>query len=250
MGLRGARTRVGPGLRLTVILLKPVLLAIMKRDWRGVEHLHDDEGGIVIAANHMSWLDPLVISHVLVDNARPPRFLAKEAVFSVPFVGWVLRDAGQIPVYRESADAAKSVSAAVAAAKAGECVIVYPEGTLTRDPDLWPMSAKTGAVRIALESGRPLIPLAHWGVQDVMRPYKKELRILPRKQVHVMIGAPVDLADFAGMDLTPDVLRAATDRLMDAITELVSQMRGERPPDQRFVWRGRKTEQSTEGGAS
>lgn len=250
MGLRGARTRVGPGLWFTVIVLKPLLLAIMKRDWRGTENLHDDEGGIVVAANHMSWLDPIVISHLLVDHARPPRFLAKEAVFSVPFVGWVLRDAGQIPVYRESADAAKSVSAAVAAAKAGECVIVYPEGTLTRDPNLWPMSAKTGAVRIALESGRPLIPLAHWGVQDIMRPYKKELRIFPRRTVHVTVGTPIDLSDFEGRELTPDVLRAATDRLMDAITALVAQMRGEVAPKERFVWRGRKAQQALEGDAS
>ena len=237
MGLRKTKLRVGPALRLTIILVKPFLLLVTKRDWRGVENLHLDDGGIVLAANHMSWLDPLLISHVLVNNGRPPRFLAKEAIFRVPFIGWIVTDAGQIPVYRESSDAAKSIRDAVAAVESGECVIVYPEGTLTRDPDLWPMSAKSGAVRIALMSGRPLIPLAHWGAQHIMRPYKKELRIIPRKRIEIRIGTPIDLSDLPTGDLSPETMRIGTERLMAAITALLAEIRQEQPPATRFIWK-------------
>lgn len=155
----------------------------------------------------------------------------------MPFIGWIVTDAGQIRVYRESADAAKSIRDAVTAVESGECVIVYPEGTLTRDPDLWPMSAKSGAVRIALMSGRPLIPLAHWGAQRIMRPYKKELRIIPRKRIEIRIGAPIDLSDLPAGDLSPETMRIGTERLMDAITALLAEIRGEQPPTQRFVWK-------------
>ena len=237
MGLRGTKMRVGPALRLTIFLVKPFLLLVTKREWRGVENLHLDDGGIVLAANHMSWIDPLLISHVLVNNGRPPRFLAKEAIFRVPFIGWIVTDAGQIPVYRESADAAKSIRDAVAAVESGECVIVYPEGTLTRDPDLWPMSAKSGAVRIALMSGRPLVPLAHWGAQHIMRPYKKELRIIPRKRIEIRIGTPIDLSDLPTGDLSPETMRIGTERLMDAITALLAEIRQEQPPATRFIWK-------------
>ena len=237
MGLRRTKLRVGPALRLTIILVKPFLLLVTKRDWHGEENLHLDEGGIVLAANHMSWIDPLLISHVLVNNGRPPRFLAKEAIFRVPFVGWIVTDAGQIPVYRESADAAKSIRAAVAAVESGECVIVYPEGTLTRDPDLWPMAAKSGAVRIALMSGRPLVPLAQWGAQHIMRPYKRELRIIPRKHIDIRIGAPIDLSDLPAGDLSPETMRIGTERLMDAITALLAEIREEQAPAERFVWK-------------
>jgi 1-acyl-sn-glycerol-3-phosphate acyltransferase len=162
------------------------------------------------------------------DNGRPPRFLAKDSLFRVPVVGWILRHAGQIPVVRGTRDAAAAVEAAVDAARSGECVIVYPEGTITKDPDLWPMAAKTGAARIALTAGVPVIPMAHWGAQDVMGPYRKEFKAFPRKTMHVLIGAPVDLDDLR-TDGEPDAeaLREATDRVMSAITALLRDVRKE-----------------------
>jgi 1-acyl-sn-glycerol-3-phosphate acyltransferase len=143
-------------------------------------------------------------------------------------VGWVLSRAGQIPVVRGTRDAAVAVEAAVEAAAAGECVIVYPEGTITKDPDLWPMSAKTGAARIALTAGVPVIPMAHWGAQEVMGPYRKEFKAFPRKTMHVLIGAPVQLDDLR-TDGEPDAdsLREATDRVMAAITALLREVRAD-----------------------
>lgn len=228
MGKRVTRQeRLGFAYRLAAVILRPFMMVVTRRDWRGVHNL-DVDSGMVLAANHLSWFDPIVISHVLWDNGRPPRFLAKDTLFRVPVVGWILRGAGQIPVVRGTKDAAAAVEAAVQAAAAGECVIVYPEGTITKDPDLWPMSAKTGAARIALTAGVPVIPMAHWGAQEVMGPYRKEFKVLPRKTMHVLIGPPVDLDDLR-TNGEPDVetLREATDRVMAAISALLREVRKE-----------------------
>jgi len=123
---------------------------------------------------------------------------------------------------------------AVTAVQNGECVVVYPEGTITRDPELWPMDGKTGAARIALATGAPLIPAAMWGPQDVIGPYRKEFRILPRKTMHVAFGPPVDLADLMGQPMDTNTLRIATDRLLDAITDLLAETRQTPPPAERF----------------
>ena len=208
---------------------------LTKRDWRGTEYLETDEGGIVVATNHISWFDPLVVAHVLWQHDRPPRFLAKESVFRVPLVGSVIRSAGQVPVYRETPIAVEALRDAIAAVERGECVVIYPEGTLTRDLALWPMRGKTGAARVALATGCPLIPMAHWGAQEVLAPYGKRLRLLPRKTMQVRIGPPVDLSDLAGRPLDADTLRVATDRVIDAITALLAEIRDEEPPEERTV---------------
>ena len=229
---------VGFWMRLAVVILWPFMMIFTKRRWEGMENLvPDEEGGIVLAPNHISWFDPIVISHVCWDNDRPPRFLAKEAVFRIPIAGRIIAGAQQIPVYRESREAVTAVRAAIDAVERGECVIVYPEGTITRDPGLWPMSGKTGAARIALATGRPVIPLAHWGAQRIMGPYKKEFRILPRKTMIAVAGPPVDLSDLLGKPMEPDVLREATERIMDAIAALLAGIRQEPAPAQRYVWR-------------
>lgn len=221
--------RLGWGYRLAVLLLKPLLVIFMKREWRGTEVLNRDSGGIIVAPNHLSWLDPLVISHALWDNDRPPRFLAKAPLFDVPFVGAVIRSAGQVPVYRQTAEAVSAIRDALVALDRGECVVIYPEGTMTRDPEMWPMRGKTGAARMALASGRPLIPAAQWGPQAIMRPYRYELRLFPRKTMHVRFGEPIDLDDLCDRPLDGTTLRIATDRLTAATTALLAQIRGVEP---------------------
>jgi 1-acyl-sn-glycerol-3-phosphate acyltransferase len=204
------------------------MMLLTRRDWRGVEHLPD--GGAVVVVNHVSHFDPLVFAHFLYDAGRLPRFLAKDAVFRVFFVGHVLRGARQIPVFRESGEAAKAYSAAVDAVRKGELVAIYPEATITRDPDLWPMLGKTGAARVALETGAPVIPVAQWGPQDVLAPYAKRPRFFPRRTMHVWAGPPVDLSDVAGRPVDAALLREVSERIMSAITDLLEQIRGEKAP--------------------
>lgn len=226
-GARG-KTRLGFAFWCAAIILRPIMMAFTRRDWSGTGNLHVDSG-IVVAANHLSWFDPIVISHVTWDSGRPPRFLAKDSLFGVPVVGAIMRSTEQIPVLRGTRDASAAAEAAVLAAKNGECVIVYPEGTITKDPDLWPKAAKTGAARIALTARVPLVPMAHWGAQRVMRPYRKELKLLPRKKMHVIVGPPVPLDDLYDAPLDAETLRVATERLMSAINELLQQIRKEHP---------------------
>lgn len=237
---------IGPWYTLCIVLLRPLLMILTKRDWRGRERLGRHGEGIVVAVNHTSWFDPLAAAHFMVDAGRPPRFLGKVAVFQVPIVGRILYGAGQIPVYRESREAVGAFRAAVAAVSEGECVVVYPEATITRDPDLWPMTGKTGAARISLATGAPVVPLAVWGPHEVIGPYRKELRLLPRKTMHVHAGAPVDLDDLRGRAIDSETLREATSRIMAAVTALVAEIRGEPAPttlmDRRTIDRERGTE--------
>ncbi len=241
--------RLGFWFRLAVCLLRPGMLLLTKRDWRGAEHLRPEvlpdgtQEGIVVCPNHISWFDPLESAHFLYDNGRPPRYLGKESVFRVPLVGRIITGAGQIPVYRETADAASSVRAAVAAVRAGECVVVYPEGTISRDPGLWPMTGKTGAARIALTTGAPVVPVAQWGAQEVIGPYRSEFKILPRKVMRVSAGPPVDLDDLRGRALDSATLREATERIVAAITALLEGIRGEQAPAERFDLRAHRAAQ-------
>lgn len=183
-----------------------------------------------MATNHISWFDPLAAAHPLWAHDRPPRFLGKESVFRVPIFGWIITNAGQIRVYRESNEAAFALRDAVVAARFGECVVIYPEGTITRDPYLWPMQGKTGAVRIALESGCPLFPMVQWGAHEVMAPYKKHFRLLPRKTMNVRLGQPIDLSRYRKQKWTPQLLREATDLLMCTLAHMEGEIRGEAPP--------------------
>ena len=228
-----ARRRIGFWYRLAVVLLRRPLLVLTKRDWRGTEHL-PQQGGYVACVNHVSHFDPLAFAHFLYDNGHLPRFLGKAAIFRVPVVGTIIRGAGQIPVYRESADATKAYTAAVDAVRRGECVAIYPEATITRDPGLWPMTGKTGAARVALVTGAPVIPVAQWGPQEVLPPYTKRLRLLPRKTMHLVAGPPVDLAEFSGRPMDAETLRLVTEKIMIAITVLLEEIRGEPAPAVRF----------------
>ena len=234
--VRRARAASGPPgfwYRLAVVILRPMLMTLTKRDWRGWEHV-PETGGAVVVTNHVSHVDPLAFAHFLYDSGRLPRFLGKAALFEVPFVRNVLKGAKQIPVYRETGTAALAYSAAVEAVRRGELVAIYPEATLTRDPDLWPMVGKTGAARVALQTGAPVIPVAQWGAQNLLPPYAKRPHLFPRKTMHVYAGPPVDLDDLRGRPIDGDLLKEASERIMAAITSILEEMRGEKAPATRF----------------
>ncbi len=224
---------MGPWMRMAVILIKPVLLLCTRRDWRGQEHV-PPTGGIIIAANHISHADPLTLCDYLLHGVRRiPRFMAKDALFKGNgIVGRTMRGAGQIPVYRSTADASLALRDAVAALDRGECVVIYPEGTVSRDPGKWPMQAKTGIARLALLSGAPVIPVAQWGPQAILDSYRTPgFHPLPPKRVSVVAGPPVDLSAYRDRQLSADVLRGATAAVMRALTELVEDLRGEKAPE-------------------
>ncbi|MFE3642103.1 lysophospholipid acyltransferase family protein [Streptomyces sp. NPDC059169] len=239
-----SRRRIGFWYRLAAVIAKPPLVVLFKRDWRGMEHI-PAEGGFITAVNHNSYLDPLSYAHYQYNTGRVPRFLAKAALFKGSFVGTILRGTGQIPVFRETTNALDAFRAAVDAIERGECVAFYPEGTLTRDPELWPMAGKTGAARVALLTKAPVVPVAQWGANLAMPPYAKEnkLRLFPRKTLIVQAGPPVDLSRFHGLEPTPEVLREATEAIMAAITGLLEEVRGEKAPTEPYDHRLARAEQ-------
>jgi 1-acyl-sn-glycerol-3-phosphate acyltransferase len=246
-----------PSYRFAVRVVRPVLWALTRHDWRGAEHLPAE--GFVAAINHLSYIDPFTLAHFLVDHGIPPRYLAKEALFELPLAGRIVRGAGQIPVRRGAADAATALQAAVDAVRAGECVAVYPDGTLTRDPGLWPMTGKTGAARIALTTGVPVIPIAQWGPQELLEPYGKRPHLLRRPTVHVWAGPPVDLSPWQDKPLDAVTLTQATAAIVAAVTGLLEQIRGEKAPAERWDprrhhqpltgdWHRRDRQRAADGG--
>ncbi|MDR2997846.1 MAG: 1-acyl-sn-glycerol-3-phosphate acyltransferase [Microbacterium sp.] len=214
----------------------PIASYLAKLTYIGREKL-PREGAFVLAPNHYTEFDPIVVALAVWRLHRLPRFMAKESLFRVPVVGWVLKNTGMVPVARtSSASAAKqTMLQSKELVEHGRGVIVYPEGTLTRDPELWPMRGKTGAVRLALAGDIPLIPMAHWGAQEIMPRYGKKISFWPpRKRVRIIIGDPVDLSDLRDRAGEQAALTEATRRLMDAIAALLEELRGEKAPAERW----------------
>ncbi|WP_460744607.1 lysophospholipid acyltransferase family protein [Mariniluteicoccus endophyticus] len=233
---------------MTVSTLSSILRHITRQEWQGSENI-PQTGGAIFVVNHISNFDPLSYGHYVAFSGRYPRFLAKEQIFKVPGLGWVATNAGQIMVRRGGPQAAQSVEAAVEAVNAGKTVSIYPEGTITADPLEWPMTPKSGAARIALATGAPVIPVGQWGANHVM-PGKKLTfpRLLPRKTMKVKAGTPVDLSDLLGRPATPETIAEASERIIRAITDIVAELRGEQPPTTRWNIRlGRREDPATDG---
>ena len=233
MTVRKLQQKRGWTFNVAVPIVKPTLLATTDREWIDGKKI-PATGGCIVVLNHISHIDPLLAAHFVYDHGRLPRYLAKSGLFKNKFLGGFLKSAGQIPVERLSRNAVGAFDAAVDAVRSGECVVVYPEGTLTRDPDLWPMTGKSGAARIALETGCPVIPVGQWGAQELLPPYSKRPHLLPRKTIRMKAGDPVDLSDLLTEPRNTATINLATGRIMDAITAIVAELRGEQPPAERY----------------
>jgi 1-acyl-sn-glycerol-3-phosphate acyltransferase len=212
----------------------PLMALISRITVRGGDNL-PKTGPFIVAPCHYSAIDPVVMGIGVWKAGRAPRFMAKESLFRVPILGSILTSLGQIPVDRSGQQRALGpMKAAKSLAESGGGIIIYPEGSLTRDPDMWPMRGKTGAVRMALDTGMPLIPAAHWGTQVLMPRYSGKIRFFPRTPITVLFGKPIDLSPFQGKTVDQKLLVHATDILMSAIADLQGQLRGETPPATRW----------------
>jgi 1-acyl-sn-glycerol-3-phosphate acyltransferase len=215
------------------IILRPGIRLAMRLESTGHSHIPAD-GAVILAANHLSYADVLAVASFADSARRYPVFLAKSSLFGIPVLGRLLVKLGQLPVNRGQADAAIAARQAEAVVTSGACLIFYPEGTVTRDPQMWPMASRTGVARLAMATGAPVIAVGHWGAQALL-PYRSARpRLLPRKTVQVLAGPPVDLTDFAAQRPTPSVLRAVTDKIMSDVAALVGELRGLTPPAEPF----------------
>jgi 1-acyl-sn-glycerol-3-phosphate acyltransferase len=221
----GTSVRRGFWLRFAEVILRPLLVIFTRRDWRGQAHI-PASGPAILVANHISWVDPLIVAHFLYDRPRELRILAKASLFQVPLLGRIMRSSGQIPVLRETADARRAVQVATERIQAGEAPLIYPEGTYTRDDDLWPMAGRYGAAVLFLTTGAPVIPIAQWGAQRIHDPRTGRIRLRPRTPVTVSAGPPVDLSAYAGAPITSETLAAITDTIMFRLRDDVAALRG------------------------
>src|SRR6202012_6273491 len=201
----------------TVMLFRPVISLLVRNKWEGQENI-PRKGPVILSPNHMSCLDWGTDAVFFYGAGRYPTFMIKKSAFGVPVIGKMLVGCGQIPVNRGAADAALALKQAEQALSEGAAVIIYPEGTATRDPDLWPMVAKTGVARLAIATGAPVIPVGQWGAQHILPYGSKKPKLFPRKTVWMKAGPPVDLSAYAGQRLGASTLRAATADIMAAIT--------------------------------
>ena len=224
-----ARRRIGFWRRLAVTLVLPAMKLWTRRSWSGMENL-PAAGGFIITPNHMSQFDPLLVAHYVYASGRWPRFLAKASIWKVPFVGFMLRKTLQIPVERGSVEAVKSLDTLIEALHQGGVVVIYPEGTTTREPDLWPMRGKTGAARLALVTGAPVLPMATWGAQQVHDVRTKKISLGRRVPISVAVGKPVDLSRWHGQAPGRAALEQMTEAIQLATRDLLAELRDETPP--------------------
>jgi len=215
---------------ISVIVLRPLIHLLVRNKLSGKQNI-PRTGGVILAPNHLSYADWGTDAQFCYEaGGRYPVFLIKASAFEIKGIGAFLRKAGQLPVHRGRADAGLVLKEAENALAEGAAVIIYPEATATRDPDLWPMAAKTGVARLALATGAPVIPVAHWGTQEILPYGSKKVRLFPRKTVRTVAGPPVDLSRWAGQRMSASMLRAATAAIMVEVTALVAELRGKEPP--------------------
>ncbi|MGO1056501.1 lysophospholipid acyltransferase family protein [Crossiella sp. CA198] len=220
------RERGGFWVGLTATILYPVTWLLARRKVTG--GAIPAEGPALLIMNHPSLLDPVFDAVFVHRKGRVPRFLAKHSLWRLPLVGSAFRATDQIPVYRGTSAAGDSLRAADTALEKDRVVVIYPEGTLTHDPDGWPVLGRTGAVRLALSNDVPIIPIVRWGTKAILS--KGRFRPLPRKTVEYLIGEPLDLSAFRARPVDKELLQEVTDLVLLKLQELLAVLRGETPP--------------------
>jgi 1-acyl-sn-glycerol-3-phosphate acyltransferase len=198
---------VSPVYLVTGILSYPLVHWALRLRARGTEHL-PDEGGFVLAANHVSNFDPWPLGMPLWPQ-RQLRFMAKIELFRSPL--WpILKGAGAFKVRRGEGDE-EAIRTGIELAREGEVVVIFPEGTRREKGLVKKFQARphTGAARVALGAGVPLIPAAITGTDN--------LRHLG--PLRVAYGPPIELDDLRGQE-PREAARVATERLMATINEL------------------------------
>lgn len=227
------RGRIGWAFWLCIVVIFPASKLMFRIRYRGSERF-PTSGPVLVVANHISVFDPISCARLVFDHGRMPHFLAKQSVFK-GVAGAILRSAGQIPVARSSSEAKGALSAAEADLRAGNVVVIYPEGSVTRDPDWWPMQARTGAARLALTTDAVVLPVAQWGPQTLHDYHTKKFHPRLFTPADYLIGEPVDLSALraevrAGRPLTTDLLRETTDLMMGRVRDQLAELRGEPAP--------------------
>jgi 1-acyl-sn-glycerol-3-phosphate acyltransferase len=235
-----------PGLRAALLyavaasILGSVVSAVSRVELtrRAVPDVELPDGPVIVVANHTSFADGILLALVGRRLGRSLRLMATGGVFRSGLVGPVVRRLGFIPVLRGTDSAAGALDAAATALAAGEAVGLFPEGRITRDPQHWPERSKTGAVRLAIRTGAPVVPIALVGAQQVVGTKGIVGRLLRntvlRPRVKVAVGEPIDVRALAGVSGDQPVddatVRRVADQVMAALVSQVADLREEPAP--------------------
>ncbi len=195
------------------------------------------DGPLIVVANHTSMADGVLLAIAGRKLGRPFRMLGTAGIIEAPVLRFVFRRLGYIPVRRKSTNPAGVLEPASQALRAGEVIALYPEGRITRDRRFWPERSKTGAVRLALETGAPIVPIATVGAERVVGRKRKLLRLFTnvviRPSVRMRVGTPIDVRSMVHdyNNPTNEEVRAAADNVMSVLVKMVEELRGEEAPD-------------------
>lgn len=182
--------------------------------WRwtvdGLEHLPPKGQGVVLASNHLNWLDIIVLGASL-PLERRPQWLGKAELFQQPIAGWWLRAMGVIPIRRGKRDLA-ALNEAEEALKNGALLIIFPEGHRSRTGGL--IEGRGGAVRLAADSGAVILPTAVWGTEKGLG------GLMRRNPVYVRFG-PTFHPDVSSRTIPADKMNMLTTDLMLRIAAML-----------------------------
>ncbi len=217
-------------IRLCEAVMFPLTRILGRRSFEGLEHV-SVPGPVLVVANHISQLDPVYTAVFLRKSGRVPHILAKAALWKIPIVGKVFKGTGQIPVERGGGQGQMGLDVALGELRQGHMVLIYPDGTVTRDPGNWPMKPRPGVAAMALSGDFPVVPVVHWGTQEVYVPYTKGgFRPFPRKRIRVVAGPPIDLSAYRGRPVDSRLIRDVSYVIQAGVRDLLGQVRGETPP--------------------
>ncbi|MFP5352198.1 MAG: lysophospholipid acyltransferase family protein [Actinomycetota bacterium] len=210
-----------PTYQLARAIIKPWMATWFRWHLEGLENI-PKQGPALVAVNHISFLDPLAAAYVVDLVGRKPRFLAKAELFDDRRIAWIIKGAKQIPVHRGTPDAPMALDQAIEALRQGELIVIFPEGTITDDPDLNPMAAKTGIARLALATGAPVVPTAVWGTANVWPKGFAKRWWPPKQDICVRVGEALAVQGDPG---SPEDWQRVSAEVMDEVRRLVASLR-------------------------
>jgi 1-acyl-sn-glycerol-3-phosphate acyltransferase len=183
-------------------------------------------GGLVIAANHISWFDSFPLALAIVNESKLPRFLATEEIFNYPIFGRLAKKLGFIPVQKQEISNTFTLHKALNSCAAGDVVVFYPEGRVTNLPGHELLPFKSGAIKTALATKNPLIPVAIWGPQ-LIAPRPKTFKPFPKQQTRIKFGQPIDLTSYYDKDLSRAELEFLVQKLSTEVNILLNSIRAQ-----------------------
>lgn len=251
---RRPREKGNAWIKVCELVLYPLTALLGRRRWVGA-HRIPETGAALLVGNHISHVDPIFDVVFIRQTGRLPHVMAKASLWKIPLIGRIIAAAGQIPVERGNGAGQKALETATATLADGGVVLIYPEGTVTKDPEMWPMRPRPGVAALALSGDFPVIPVAHWGSNHVYTSYGSGRRFnpLPRKDVHVVAGEPIDLSPWRGKPVDNRAIRDVSYLIMERVRDMVATLRDEQPPTTFFNPKAAERREATErraGGAA